>query len=131
MENPNAEPEQIFLKDLPKEYYRLSFLTDTKSEHIKRETEVSTQAGELVGKFYDALKKQYLSPDSPESLRSLNILCVRIVFCLYAEDADVFNRLLFHDYIQSFKPNHIRMALINLFKVLNTPVKQRDPYLDD
>ena len=131
MENPNAEPEQILLKDLPKEHYRLNFLTDVKSEHIKREMEVSIKAGELVGKIYDALRKQYREPDSPESLKSLNILCVRLVFCLYAEDADVFNRLLFYNYLDSFKPNHLRAALLDLFKVLNTPEDKRDPYLDE
>ena len=73
MENPNAEPEQILLKDLPKEHYRLNFLTDVKSEHIKREMEVSIKAGELVGKIYDVLRKQYKDSDSLESLKSLNI----------------------------------------------------------
>lgn len=131
MENPNAEPEQILLKDLPKEHYRLNFLTDVKSEHIKREMEVSIKAGELVGKIYDALRKQYREPDSPESLKSLNILCVRLVFCLYAEDADVFNRLLFYNYLDSYKPNHLRAALLDLFKVLNTPEEERSPYLDE
>ncbi|MCM1577886.1 MAG: methylase, partial [Ruminococcus sp.] len=68
MEKPNCEPEQIFLKDLPKEYYRLNFLTDTGDENIKKETEVSLQAGELVGKMYEAIKKHYKNPDDPESL---------------------------------------------------------------
>lgn len=131
MENPNAEPEQILLKDLPKEYYRLNILVNTKDENIRREMAVSIKAGELVGKTYDALKARYVDPDSAASLKSLNILCVRLVFCLYAEDADVFNRNLFHDYIAGFKPNHIRSALIDLFHVLNTPTDQRDPYLDD
>lgn len=131
MENPNAEPEQIFLKDLPKEYYRLNFLTDTKNENIKREMEISIKAGELVGQIYDSLRKQYVNPDSPDSLKSLNILCVRLVFCLYAEDADVFNRMSFHDYLNSFKTNHLRAAIIDLFKILNTPINERDPYLDD
>ena len=131
MENPNAEPEQIFLKDLPKEYYRLNFLTDTKNENIKREMEISIKAGELVGQIYDSLRKQYVNPYSPDSLKSLNILCVRLVFCLYAEDADVFNRMSFHDYLNSFKTNHLRAAIIDLFKILNTPITERDPYLDD
>lgn len=99
MNKPNAEPEQIFLKDLAKDYYRLNFLVDTGSEHLKKEMEVSLQAGEIVGKLYDALIKQYKNPDSAESLHSLNILCVRLVFCLYAEDAGIFGKHgMFHDY---------------------------------
>ena len=79
MERPDGEPQQIFLKDLQKEHYRLQFLVDTQNEHINREEEISLKAGELVGKLYDALYKEYINPDD-NSLRSLNILCVRIVF---------------------------------------------------
>ncbi len=129
MEKPNGEPEQIFLKDLPKEYYRLQFLVNKEDEHIKKEMEVSLQAGELVGKLYNALLAQYINPESPESLKSLNMLCVRLVFCLYAEDSGVFGRhSMFHDYLAQFDKNSIRKALIELFKILDTPDSERDPY---
>lgn len=87
MEKPSGEPEEILLKDLKKEYYRLQFLVDTGNQNIQKEMEVSFQAGRLVGSLYDALLKQYIHPENEESLKSLNILCVRLVFCLYAEDA--------------------------------------------
>lgn len=132
MEKPNGEPESILLSDLPKEYYRLSFLVDSGSEHIKKETEVSLQAGELIGKLYDEILKQYKNPDSEETLRSLNMLCVRIVFCLYAEDAGVFGgHSMFCDYLKSFNLRDTRRALIDLFKVLDTREGDRDPYTDD
>ena len=98
MERPNGEPEQILLANLGKEYYRLMFLVDTKSEHLSKEMEVSMQAGEIVGQIYEALLKQY-DDNSPEALRWLNILCVRIVFCLYAADAGVFTHDQFHDFL--------------------------------
>ncbi len=132
MEKPNGEPESILLSDLPKEYYRLSFLVDSGSEHIKKETEVSLQAGELIGKLYDEILKQYKNPDSEETLRSLNKLCVRIVFCLYAEDAGVFGgHSMFCDYLKSFNLRDTRRALTDLFKVLDTREEERDPYIDD
>lgn len=132
MDKPNGEPESILLSDLPKEYYRLSFLVDSGSEHIKKETEVSLQAGELIGKLYDEILKQYKNPDSEETLRSLNMLCVRIVFCLYAEDAGVFGgHSMFCDYLKSFNPSYTRNALIDLFKVLDTREEERDPYIND
>lgn len=128
MERPDGEPQQIFLKDLPKELYRLQFLVDSKSEHIRREEEISLKAGELVGKLYDALYKEYINPDE-KSLRSLNILCVRIVFCLYAEDAGLFDtKTAFEDYIQSFKIENVRRGLIDLFKALDTKLEDRDKY---
>ena len=131
MERPNGEPEKIKLADLPREYYRLSFLTKTDSEHIKKEMEVSLQAGELVGKLYNAILKQYHDPENPDSLRSLNMLCVRLVFCLYAEDAGIFGRHeMFHDYLSRFDVKDVRKALIELFRMLDTKECDRDSYDD-
>lgn len=130
MEQPNGEPEQILLENLGKEYYRLQFLVDAKNEHLSKEMEVSIQAGEIVGKIYEALLKQY-DDNSPEALRWLNILCVRIVFCLYAEDAGVFTHDQFHDYLVRYDAEDLRNALIRLFDVLNTPLDKRSKYLKD
>ena len=128
MEQPNGEPQKILLKDLGKEYYRLQFLVDCKSEHITKEMQVSMQAGEIVGRIYDALLKQY-DDVSPEALRWLNILCVRIVFCLYAEDAAVFAHNQFHDFLATYEAKDLRRALRDLFEVLNTPQEKRSKYL--
>ena len=131
MRNPNGEPDIVKLEDLEKEHHRLNFLVDTGSEHIKKEMEISLQAGELVGVLYDALLKQYKEPDSPETLKSLNKLCVRLVFCLYAEDAGIFGgRNMFHDYLERHRAED-RRALINLFRVLDQDIPQRDRYMDE
>ena len=132
MENPNGEPFEIRLADLGKEHYRLRFLVETGSEHLEREMRVSMQAGAIVGKLYDALLKEYKDPTNAESLRSLNVLCVRLVFCLYSEDAGIFGRHdMFHDYLARYDTMDMRNALIRLFQVLNTPLDERDPYLQD
>lgn len=131
MNRPNDEPEVLLLSDLEKDFHRLDFLVDTGKEHIKKEMEISLQAGELVGVLYDALLKQYKDPTAPETLKSLNKLCVRLVFCLYAEDAGIFgNKSMFHDYLESHRSED-RRALINLFRVLDQDIPQRDKYLDD
>lgn len=131
MEQPKGEPEVIKLQDLEKEYYRLSFLTKTENVHLKKEMEVSIKAGEIVGVIYDALLKQYYNAENEETLKSLNILCVRLVFCLYAEDAEIFGRNnMFLDYMKQFEAKHFRKALIELFRVLDTKVEERDPYLE-
>lgn len=129
MENPQGEPEQLLLKNLPKEYYRLNFLIDTKSKVLKQEEEVSVKAGNLVGKMYDALRKNYLNPDTEHAQKSLNVLCVRLVFCLYAEDAGVFGSLnQFHDYLETYRTRNLRDALIKLFHILDQKPEDRDPY---
>lgn len=134
MEKPNDAPEVVLLEDLEKEYYRLSFLVDDTVVHTKKEVEVSMAAGRIIGEIYDAFRQEYRNPDDPHTLRSLNILCVRLVFCLYAEDAGLFDgHSQFHDYLSQFKPGtgDMRRGLLDLFDVLNTPVGRRDPYLRD
>lgn len=123
------QPEKIMLSDLGTEWHRLRFLTDTGRGMQSKEVRVSIKAGQLVGEIYDALLKQYAIP-SDESLRWLNILCVRLVFCLYAEDAGIFRRDLFHDYLANCATSDLRGAIIDLFKTLNTPEHQRSPYLN-
>ena len=134
MEQPNGEPEEILLENLEKEFYRLSFLTDTGSVHLQKELEISKKAGDIIGEIYDAILKQYKDAEnpSPATLRSLNMLCVRIVFCLYAEDAGVFgHKSIFGDYLNSFEAKDLRRALLDLFHVLDQKTEERDEYLEE
>lgn len=135
MEQPSGEAEVVLLENLGTEYYRLQFLVDTGDSHIQKEMEISLQAGDLVGAIYDAVLKQYKDPNDPESLRSLNKLCVRLVFCLYAEDAGIFGgHGKFHHYLKGVADKDVRdvrRALIDLFKVLDTKPEDRDPYMDE
>lgn len=131
MNKPQSEPEVVYLKDLEEDYYRLNFLVDREDIYIKKSTEVSIKAGELVGTLYDALLRQYNNPTDEEVLKNLNILCVRLVFCFYAEDVGLFGRHnMFHDYLRSFSHNSdsFRDALIKLFDILDQEESKRDPY---
>lgn len=131
MGQPNGEPAILKLEDLPTEYHRLNFLVDAGDDRIKQELEISLNAGALVGRMYEILLKQYGDNPTEEMLKSLNMLIVRIVFCLYAEDAGIFGRRnMFHDYLADVSPRHFRRALVDLFEVLDTPDNARDPYMD-
>ena len=132
MEKPGGDPEIILLEELEREYYRLQFLVEEGNTNLQREMEVSIAAGDIVGLLYDALAKQYVDPTTERAMKSLNILCVRFVFCLYAEDAGIFGRHgMFHDYLEEFDAKHMRKAVIELFQVLDTKPKDRDPYLEE
>lgn len=133
MERLNSEPEEILLKDLDKEYYRMNFLVEKENEHIKKEEEISFQAGELVGELYDAFSKEYRDIEDEPAQKDLNELCVRIVFCLYAEDSGLFGkRSAFHDYLSRYENlSDMRKALKDLFKILDTPYDKRDVYEDE
>lgn len=132
METLNPHPEVVKLEDLPKEYHRLQFLVNPTATHIKKEEQVSLKAGEIVGVLYDRILREYKNPDNPESQKSLNKLCVRLVFCLYAEDAGIFGtKNMFHDYMDKFPASEFRSKLIELFRVLDTRYEDRDDYMDE
>jgi hypothetical protein len=135
MEQPNGEPEEILLENLEKEYYRLSFITDLGSQHLKKEMELSIKAGDIVGLIYDQLFAQYQlakNIDMTTCLKSLNMLCVRLVFCFYAEDAGIFgHKSMFGDYLKQYEAKDLREAILQLFKVLDQKPEERDPFLKE
>ena len=125
-----ATPTKVFLDELPEKYHAFDFLIDENKNKLRVELELSLKAGEIVGKLYDALHSQYIHPDNGNSLVSLNKLCVRLVFCLFAESSGIFGKYkIFRDWLEGSR--NIRQDLMLLFDVLNTPIDTRDPYLDD
>ncbi len=131
MNKPTGDPEKILLKDLEKEYYRLEFMVDKDNDHLQEELEVSVKAGELVGEIYDAFARFYKDNMTEEDMRNLNVLCVRLVFCLYAENSGLFGKYaIFHDYMEKHTERS-RIALEELFNVLNTDEPYRKKHLRD
>ena len=106
----------------------LAFINDPTNSRLEKEKTVSIKAGELIGKLYDKLREGYMNPDSEESMHALNVLCVRLVFCLYCEDAGLFGKDAFYNYLKDVPANRIRTALKNLFCALDTNLSGRDPY---
>lgn len=123
---PEEDVVKIYLKNLYKEYQMLQFLFDPQVEQIRRELKVSQEAGDRIGKVYDALLSLYPGEPTEEEYRSLNLFCVRLVFCYYAEDAELFGKYQFRDYIASFNPKHLRNGLKDLFRILDTKECERD-----
>jgi len=131
-QNPGSEYTSVTLDELPDALYLFGFFTDKENSRIEKEKRLSVKAGELVGRLYDELAAQYqsLGTDKHEQ-RSLNVLCVRLVFLLYAEDSGLLaKRRQFYDYLKTKPANRLRSALMELFEVLDTPESERDPYLD-
>jgi hypothetical protein len=131
-EEPEKHFGTVLLENLSNDFESLHFLVDSEKDLIPPETQVSLKAGELVGKLYDAILKQYKNQERAETLKSLNILCVRLVFLLYAEDAGIFpEKDMFGRYLAKFRPEEAREKILNLFAILNTKPEDRDPYLND
>ena len=131
MDKPLAEPQKIRLVDLPKEVSRLGFLVDSTVKTVREEEkDISIKAGRIVGELYKSLLKRYADPDSPETLKFLNRLCVRLVFLFYAEDADLFPKDSFWTLLKNTEAKNLRRSLLTLFRILDTPESERDPYLE-
>lgn len=131
MERPNDDPEYIELKNLGNECYRLQFMVDVTNSRVTREMDISRDAGTLVGKLYNALLPAYGKEPTEKDLQDLNKLIVRLVFCLYAEDAGIFGRRnMFHDFLATFHASDVRLGLTELFKVLDQEPASRDRFLE-
>ena len=139
MNDPLANPTVINLKDLPDKIKSLEFMVDANEQRIINEKQISVDAGNLVAKIYDELaiayekgKKGSLSTSHIQE--SLNMLIVRLVFLLYADDTGILGeRDMFQRFIERRDPDQIRDGLIQLFKVLDQdPDKnQRNDYISD
>lgn len=131
-EKKGEPPVTVSLANFEEEFRRLSIVADRDANAIPYETKLSVEAGGLIGKLYKALFEQY-GDKVAEDVRdhSLNVLCVRLAFCLYAEDSGLFGKHgLFHDYLRAFPAAKMREGLVSLFEMLDTPVEERDPYAD-
>lgn len=123
---PEESIIKIYLEKLANEYPMLQFLFDPQVEQIRRELKVSQEAGDRIGKVYDALLSLYPGEPTEDDYKSLNLFCVRLVFCYYAEDAGLFGKYQFRDYMASFNPKHLRNGLRDLFRILDTKEEERD-----
>ncbi len=124
--------EEIKLCELEKECHRFGFIIDKNKQMHQREMEISNKAGILVGKLREAILSQYDDPNSPETLKLLNVLLVRLVFCMYAEDAGVFEQHeQFGQYLKQFPVEKLHIKLQELFEVLNTRPENRYRYMDE
>ena len=120
---------EFTLEELADNPHYLGFIVDPANSRTEKEKQVSFEAGRLIGELYTELHKRFIDPDSPESQHALNVLCVRLVFCLFCEDAaGLFQKDAFLNYLKDVPASNIRSALKTLFRALDTSVDKRDPY---
>lgn len=131
-ERPEDNVQEFTLEELPDHLYLLGFLTSKESSRLHKEQELSVEAGRHVSRLYDAISKQYHHIDTDEEeQRSLNVLITRIIFLLYAEDADLLqSHFAFGDFCKG-DPSKLRRKLATLFETIDTPYDERDEYADD
>lgn len=131
LNNKAKKPEVFQLEKLETDYDELQFLINPEIYEVSIERNLSVKAGDTISDIYLELLKEYNDPTDPETLKSLNVLCTRLVFLFYADDAKVFKiKNQFVNYIKKFSddPFEFRDHLVRLFKYLNTPYDKRDRY---
>lgn len=135
-ERPEDTVQEFSLEELPDSLYLLSFLTSNETSRLHKEQQLSIEAGAYVSRLYDALAKQYHHIEekderAQEEQRSLNVLITRIIFLLYAEDADLLqSHQAFGRYCEG-DPARLRRKLVDLFEAIDTPLDKRDEYMDE
>lgn len=120
--------QEFLLKDLHKKAYLFGFIAGYKKQEYKEEDEVNIRAAELMGKLYDVMI------ETGYKGHELNVFLVRILFCLFSDDANIF----LHHQFRSYLENRTRedgsdtgMHLDSLFHILNTSFEKRQTTLDE
>lgn len=121
----------IKLRELRYQYKRLKFLIDPNADDSPPEEKISKEAIEIITNIYKAFETNYNKNHIDNYADDLNKICTRLVFCLYAGDANIFDANQFFNYLQSFDDAKRNDALQRLFDVLNTPENQRDDFDDN
>ncbi len=129
----NPDPDlKIHLDDIPNNISNLMFLVKDQDTELIETKDVSIEAGRIMAKIHDAVAKEFPDPNTEEAHHALSVFCTRIMFLMYCEDAGLIGTRAFTDYIDHYKDeNDTRDAILSLFKWLDTPETDRDPFAND
>ena len=123
----DLEPVEFTLKDFHKHVRRFGFIAGYQPRAFKEEDPVNVLAAERMGKLHDALKAAGYDG------HALEVLLVRLLFCLFADDTGIFARHAFHELVaQRTSPDGADLGqwLAQLFQTLNTDPEKRQKTLD-
>ncbi len=124
----DGETVEFALKDLHKHIRQFGFIAGYKVQEIKAQDPVNIKAAERMGRLHDALKASHYEG------HPLEVLLVRLLFCLFADDTGIFQPAqAFRAFIEertSADGSDVGPRLAQLFQVLNTPDAKRSPALD-
>lgn len=117
-------PQIIKLTELPRRWRYLRGIVrgenyDRKQQDEEQDASAKT-ASKVVKELYSLLKSQYKKAElTSEVYHQLNVFCVRVVFCLYADDSGVFDNEQFKTFLQKFPASDLQEKFKWLFDTLN------------
>ncbi|SDD74917.1 class I SAM-dependent DNA methyltransferase [Aquimonas voraii] len=125
----SAEPPVEFaIGELHKHVRRFGFIAGYQARSYQEEDPVNVQAAERMGRLHDALKA------SGYEGHALEVLLVRLLFCLFADDTGIFERNAFTELLNQRTGEDgadLGQWLTQLFQVLNTSRERRQRNLDE
>jgi hypothetical protein len=124
----NNEQNDFTLPELPQKISLSGFIAGYQTRSFGQQDPVNIQAAEKLGKLHDLLK------ESGYDGHQLEVLLVRMLFCLFAEDTGIFDKNTFREYLElrtSEDGSDMGMHLAKLFQVLDTAPERRTKTLDE
>ena len=122
------ESVEFALVDFPKHVKLFGFLIGQTSKRLAEEDPVNRQAAENMAKLHNQLR------DDNYTGHDLEVLLIRLVFCMFADDAGIFDHHALRDYlVHRTNPDgsDLGARLIQVFETLNTPEDSRQSSLDE
>ncbi len=124
----NNEQHDFTLAELAKHVRLFGFIAGYQTRSFGQQDPVNLQAADKLGKLHDQFKVTGYDG------HPLEVMLVRLLFCLFAEDTALFERRLFQDYLEqrtSEDGSDLGMHLAQLFQILDTPPEKRLKNLDE
>lgn len=117
------------LRELPQRIKSFGFIAGYRPQILRAEDPVNVKAAERMGNLHDALK------ESGYEGHKLEVLLVRLLFCLFAEDTGIFQPAqAFRMWLEERTAedgSDLGSQLAHTFQVLNTPHAERSGSLDE
>ncbi len=124
-----GETVEFELQHLHKHVKLFGLLAGYKVQDIRAEDPVNIKAAERMGRLHDALKA------SGYEGHALEVLLVRLLFCLFADDTGIFQPAQsFRDFVEERTApdgSDLGPRLGQLFQVLNTHEASRNKHIDE
>ncbi|OGI95581.1 methylase [Candidatus Nomurabacteria bacterium RIFCSPLOWO2_01_FULL_42_17] len=121
--------QEFELKELSRNVDLFDFISGHKSVvDYGKEEKASIEAAELMAEFHNEIAKTGYSG------HDLEVFLVRILFCLFADDTDIFSKHSFRNYIENrtqIDGSDLGPKIAQVFQILNTPMEKRQSNLDE
>lgn len=124
----NNTQTEFTLSQLKDHVALFGFIAGYEKKTYKEQDPVNIEAAELMGRLHDKLKAIGYSG------HELELYLVRLVFCLFADDSNIFEKDIFSEYLDvrtAEDGSDLAMHIDTIFNVLNTPADKRLKNIDE